>query len=366
MDRHTPFPLAAGAWQQRYAVAARDVRPLVALAADSGVCLGDILRDLGLGADLLTDEQATIGLGEYFRLLERLSLATQDETCHLSSRPLIPGSTHFAWSSIADARDLFDAMKRVAKAYNMLHGGHYNHIEMRGGAVAYVIDDRSFPYHTGQDQDYLFFTMECVLVFLHGTLMLVSGDGLQRHLRKVHSRRPAQAQRGRQLDFLGVPIRWNAPHYALVYDLPAAFLPIRASLGDLPPADAVYRKIVALIEAQEGGHAPPPLAEQVAQRLRQGMRNQALVAADLGMSVATLRRRLDGEAVSFRALRHAIMADTAKAMLGQGLHMAEVADALGFADFRSFTRAFKLWTGMTPARYRHNAPAGHPAANCWT
>ncbi|RME63227.1 MAG: AraC family transcriptional regulator, partial [Alphaproteobacteria bacterium] len=105
----------------------------------------------------------------------------------------------------------------------------------------------------------------------------------------------------------------------------------------------------------------PSLAERVAERLRGGIRDQAAVAAGLGMSVATLRRRLDGEGTCFRALRRHVLADAAQAMLRQGMHVAEVADQLGFADFRSFTRAFKHWTGMTPAHFRRlSSPPAAP------
>ena len=32
--------------------------------------------------------------------------------------------------------------------------------------------------------------------------------------------------------------------------------------------------------------------------------------------------------------------------------MNEVADALGFSELSSFSRAFKKWTGMSPQAYR--------------
>ncbi len=336
----------------RYRVALTDVRPLASLAEDSGVAFVDLLTGLGLPADLLSrSDDASISLGDYFRLLEQVAAAIQDETCHLSSRPLLPGSTHFAWSSIAGADQLADAMKRVAKAYNMLHGGHYNHVELRPDAIAYVIDDRAFPYSPHQDASYIHFTMECVLAFLHGTLMLIAGDALQAHLRKVHSRRPRAIKGSGQIDFLAAPVRWNAPGYALIYDLPAAFLPVDPSLSRLPSPDAVYRKIIARLEVEGAGNAGR-CRDQVAARLRQGMRGQASIAADMAMSVATLRRRLEAEGTCFRVLRHEVLAQTAKAMLEQGAHVADIAEQLDFADFRSFSRAFKHWTGKTPAAYQ--------------
>lgn len=341
---------------RRFSVAACEVQPLAAVARASGVRLEDLLGELGLPTDMLAEGSvASFSLGDYFRLLERVSTAIQDETCHLSNRPLLPGSTRFAWSSVADAGDLGEAMKRVALAYNMLHGGHYNHVELRDDSIAYIIDDRAFPYSDQLGLSYIQFTMECVLVFLHGTLMRIAGEPLQHHLRKVHSRRPRPEHSRGPLDFLGAAVRWSAPCYALVYDLHAAFMPIRASATALPSEDAVYREIIELLETGgDAGAATPSCADRVAKRLRLGMTGQSRVAADLAMSVATLRRRLNGEGTSFRALRHRVLADMAKTLLGQGMRSAEVADRLGYADVRSFTRAFKHATGITPGAF--NSP----------
>lgn len=337
-----------------FLVSTRDLRSLAALTSSSADVMRRILDDSGLPADLFAGDHAgTLDLADYFRILERLSLEVQDETCRLSSRPLIPGSTHFVWSGVAGAADLLEAMKRVAHAYNLLHGGHYNHVEVREDALVYIIDDRGFPYSARDDERYIHFTMECVLAFLQGMLILVAGDGLAGHLRKVWSRRPRPARHGGQLDFLAVPIRWNAPYYALVYNLAAARMPVKVVAEDLPAHTAVYRKLVELIEAQEAGsRRRRSVAERVADLLDLGVCDQAAAADALVMSVATLRRRLDAEATSFRALHQAALDRSAKAMLRQGKHLAEIAQALGYADFRSFTRAFTSWNGITPRRYR--------------
>lgn len=340
----------------RYTVSVRDLRPLVALTAEAGRSFERLVHRLRLPTEILTGEDTgSIELADYFRILEALSLEVQDETCRLSSRPLIPGSTHFVWSNVAGATDLLAAMKRVAEAYNMLHGGHYNRVELRDDTLVYVIDDAGFPYTSRDDPDYLYFTMECVLVFLHCTLMLISSDQLQRQLLRVYSRRPrppAATRNSGQIDFLEVPIRWHAGNYALVYDLAAAFLPVHVSSSELPPPNAVYRKIIDLIHARQAERPrPPTTAERVTGCLDSGLRDQQAVAGRLGLSVATLRRRLEREGTSFRELRRVALNEAAKAMLGQGRHVAEIAEILDFADFRSFTRAFKQWNGMTPGHW---------------
>ena len=73
------------------------------------------------------------------------------------------------------------------------------------------------------------------------------------------------------------------------------------------------------------------------------------------MSVATLRRRLVEEGGSFRALRVETLKSKAESLLKTDLPLVQVAEKLGFSDVRSFSRAFKAWTGSTPNAQRKSA-----------
>lgn len=337
-----------------FAVPLSTLKSLSAMTAASGDVVARVMRDLGLPHRL---EQAApedeIELADYFRVLEQVALEIGDETCRLSQRSLMPGATHFVWSGAAGEDELRAAMKRVAQAYNMLHGGHYNHVREDADSIAYLIDDRGFPYTRQDEQGYIHVFMECVLVFLHCTLMLLAGDGLGNRLRKVWTRRPRGGGDRAHLEFLGVPVRWNARAYALVYDSTAAGLPVTGSPAGLPAENAVYRKIVELIELRtQARPAHISIADRVRAQLDSGLHEQSSIARVLGMSVATLRRRLAEEGTDFRRMKQAALDDRAKNLLRRGYDLAEVADRLGYADFRSFTRAFKAMNGITPGHFR--------------
>lgn len=105
---------------------------------------------------------------------------------------------------------------------------------------------------------------------------------------------------------------------------------------------------------REGGHA---------ERLRDFLTSNALgerppmdaVARSLGISVRSLRRRLDEEGVSYTTLLNEARATVAKRMLDDPRRsIYETAYAMGFSDPSAFHRAFKRWTGMTPTQYRHS------------
>lgn len=83
------------------------------------------------------------------------------------------------------------------------------------------------------------------------------------------------------------------------------------------------------------------------------MPHMTVAARQLGISVRSLRRRLEEEGASYRALRQSHLEATACAMLRDpSLTIQAIAHDLGFAESAAFHRAFKHWTGMTPAAYR--------------
>lgn len=80
------------------------------------------------------------------------------------------------------------------------------------------------------------------------------------------------------------------------------------------------------------------------------------VARALGRSERALQRDLRGEATSFREVRDAECLRRAAAALTDGASTIDaVAADLGFASTPAFTRAFRRWTGIPPARWRRRA-----------
>ena len=87
----------------------------------------------------------------------------------------------------------------------------------------------------------------------------------------------------------------------------------------------------------------------IAQQLPTGA-SATRVAAALGMSERTLRRRLAAEGLHFQHLLDDVRASLATAMLaGAGtLPVEEIALRLGYAGATSFIHAHRRWTGRTP------------------
>jgi AraC-like DNA-binding protein len=91
----------------------------------------------------------------------------------------------------------------------------------------------------------------------------------------------------------------------------------------------------------------------IGERLRGGDSSLEGVAHELGTSARSLQRHLRDIGYSYQTLADEVRAATARLYLEQpDIAIAEIAYLLGFADQSTFNRAFKRWTGNTPARVR--------------
>lgn len=106
-------------------------------------------------------------------------------------------------------------------------------------------------------------------------------------------------------------------------------------------------------------------AERVREYLLDGRTNRGDdmegVARALGLSVRTLRRRLQEEGATYGAIAGAAFVSLAKRLLVDEVRsVEETAYAMGYSTPTSFHRAFKRWTGTTPKvfRQRHDRTLG--------
>jgi AraC-like DNA-binding protein len=86
--------------------------------------------------------------------------------------------------------------------------------------------------------------------------------------------------------------------------------------------------------------------------LKAGNARMACVAGQLAMSRQTLLRRLRSEGVTFEEVVNDVRYRLARSLLRDpALSVSQVASLLGFSEATAFTRAFRRWSGETPAAY---------------
>jgi AraC-like DNA-binding protein len=76
------------------------------------------------------------------------------------------------------------------------------------------------------------------------------------------------------------------------------------------------------------------------------------VCRTLGLNARTFAHRLEAFGVTYSGLADEAKYEAAQSLLLKERRIADIAVLLGFAEQSAFTRAFKTWSGATPARWR--------------
>ena len=148
---------------------------------------------------------------------------------------------------------------------------------------------------------------------------------------------------------LGKHLAFDSEAAEIVYD--ARCLEVHCPAAEPRLAAILERHAQMLVDQLP---SPYGLFEQVRglveDQLRQGSFSLPCVAAELGLSERTLRRRLAEQGSSFREVLDRARCDHAIRSLNEGtLSITEIAVRIGFADATAFTRSFRRWTGKKPS-----------------
>jgi len=148
------------------------------------------------------------------------------------------------------------------------------------------------------------------------------------------------------------PVRFGCRRNVLRF--PASSLMGAPTAANAAIADQVRKYAAALLARVTSDRVQDLAADVIRTLLVDGIRPAHFIAARrLNMSERTLKRRLQKEGTTFKAVRDRVRSETAAALLSnRSLKIGAVAQCVGFVETASFTRAFSRWSGSSPARYR--------------
>jgi AraC-like DNA-binding protein len=170
--------------------------------------------------------------------------------------------------------------------------------------------------------------------------------------REVIFRHPRPCDTRAHEAFFRSKLHFGAGRSAIVVDAAVLDTPLLKADAELAAfferhADALMRRCT------RGAGLTDRLRRTLAEELPRGLPTLEAAAARLAQSPRTLRRRLQEEGTSFREILEETRRELAKRYLDEErIPFGEVAFLLGFSEASAFHRAFKRWTGETPASYR--------------
>jgi AraC-like DNA-binding protein len=156
---------------------------------------------------------------------------------------------------------------------------------------------------------------------------------------------------GQYYAFYRCPVNFSASENSLILPTELMDKPLPSRNQHLARMhDQVLQNYLGQLSQSELGHK---VREITINLMPSGEVCKEQIADSLHMSSRTLHRKLQEEGTSFAE----ILNDTRRELAIQyiqdnNLPLIEVSYLLGFSDSSAFTRAFKRWTGKTPAHAR--------------
>lgn len=179
-------------------------------------------------------------------------------------------------------------------------------------------------------------------------------SGTEIRPRAVCFRHDAPATLAEHRRIFGMTPDFNAENDSLLLGSDTLGLPIRQANPGLKAVLSGYVQ-AELARLNDDDPLRGRLADSLRAALAAGQTPGIEAAADaLGLTPRTLQRRLAERGTSFQAEVNTLRSALAKDLLrgDPSLSLASIAARLGFADTANFHRAFKSWTGATPAQWR--------------
>ena len=182
---------------------------------------------------------------------------------------------------------------------------------------------------------------------------LCGADWAPVEVRFAHSK-PADVTPYR--DFFAAPLRFDSGQYGVVFS--AHWLNRRVSETS-PELLRLLQQEVDKLEVREGDSFVEQVRTVLRTTLVSGHASADQVAELFSIHRRTLNRRLNAYGVGFHELVDEISFEIARQLLEDStLEIIQIALLLGYSNASAFTRAFRRWSGTTPARWRVAAKDG--------
>lgn len=263
----------------------------------------------------------------------------QGRQCHSDDY----GTLGLAWKTCWRARDVLD---RAERYMILVTDQGTARIEENGGITKICLTRQV-------KREGMKTANEATFVMLTGIMKEITGQVIQPvEVMFQHSRLESTDFR----EYFKCPVNFGQPQNHMLFNTADLDTPtIKAD-------QSIHKFLIDRMEEEKKGiyaNADQFLEEMhtlIAEALPSGIPSVIQIAECLGMSARTLKRRLSEKQLTFRELVQDIQHHICRQLIrNTNQSMAEIAFQAGFSEQSAFNRAFKRWTGASPANFRKNA-----------
>ena len=332
--------------QPRPRVPAAFARAILSAYARRGVDPEAALGAAGARAAAVAEPSGWIGIEAFEDLSAHAMRELDDEALGWFSRRLPWGSYGMILRAALPSPTLDVALRRWCRHHGLLTEDVRIAPGIEGGACVVRIEERA---DLGALRE---FCLVSLLRNLHGVSCWLVDSRVPLIEARFPFPAPPHAEAYAGL-FPGA-VAFDAPSAGLSFDAGYLRLPVVRDDAELR---RMLRRAIPIMSRQY--RQDRLLSRRIANALATeagASEDAAAIAARLNVSLRSLQRHLREEGTSFAALRASARRARAEDLLSRGdLPLKRVARLVGYGDEASFGRAFRAWTGQTPAEFRRAA-----------
>ena len=199
--------------------------------------------------------------------------------------------------------------------------------------------------------DHGHFLTEYLMVIWHRFPSWYIGESIR--LRETHFIHSAPAHRDELKIMFPGSLYFNQSSNSLFFDVQYLDKPLIRSTKELDSFLANHPTDIMTIPGEDSS-----LEAQIERLIVASSHNQLIfpkteeLAEQMNTSALTMYRRLQQEGTSYQKIKDNVRREVAiNKLVKEKLSVDQVSEVVGFVEPRSFTRAFKHWTGLTPRSY---------------
>lgn len=308
--------------------------------------IDSLLNELDISRDVFSQDNTRVHVDQYVKLVQRVWEITDDEYWGLTNSPCKPGHFAMCVRYVHPFETLEKMIKESCRFYNSTRFDIHLDFEISEDQAGFYVD------LVEADNDVDHYLIEFFLVCFHRFFCWMTNTLIPTNEAHFNYYEPKHVAAYRVL-FPGKRI-FSSERNGFLFDTKYLSKPIVRTWPEIREFLLTSPAHLMIMQGSDDSYSA-----KIKNIVQHALNQQQLIpdfdriAEELGMSSQNLRRKLRAESVSYQVIKDTIRRDLAiDKLVRTDSAILDIAEQLGFAEASSFTRAFKQWTGVSPAEYR--------------